>query len=64
MSILTLLLLLVIETFAGTVIFYIVGRILLPEIGLHAPGLWVWFWVMFFLAALDFIKSVIKEVTS
>lgn len=25
---------------------YICGRILLPEMGLTAPGYWIWFWVM------------------
>lgn len=58
-----LVLLALIETLAGSVIFYIVGRILLPEIGLTAPGFWIWFWVFFFLAILDFIKGVIKEAT-
>lgn len=32
--------------FGGALVEYICGRILLPEMGLTAPGYWIWFWVM------------------
>jgi len=43
----------VVVVILGTIIFgalglYINGRIILPEMGLIAPGYWSWFWVMFF----------------
>lgn len=53
-----------IETFAGAAIMYFIGRILLPEIGLHAPDFWIWFWVMLLLEILGLIKDIIKEATS
>lgn len=59
-----LLLLGLIEVVAGSVAAYIIGRILLPEVGLTAPGFWIWFWVMVVVAILDFIKGVIKEVSA
>lgn len=39
----------VITWLGSTMAGYIVGRILLPAMGLTAPGFWVWFWAVFWL---------------
>lgn len=39
-------LLVLIEATAG----YVGGRIILPEMGLTAPGWWAWFWLLSWIA--------------
>lgn len=36
--------------FLAALFEYIVGRILLPEMGLTAPDYWTWFWTSFMIA--------------
>lgn len=58
--------------FLGVVFFaagdsYIMGRILLPELGLMVPAYWTWFWVWFFglimAAVLGVVGAAVKEVS-
>lgn len=34
--------------FFGALAEYVAGRVLLPAMGLTAPGHWTWFWVLAF----------------
>lgn len=44
---------------------YICGRILLPAMGLRAPGYWTWFWLTAFASifgfAANFLVGVIRD---
>jgi hypothetical protein len=44
---------------------YIGGRILLPAMGLTAPGYWTWFWfmvvVLSFVTLIKFLSSLVDE---
>lgn len=45
---------------------YIFGRILLPAMGLMAPGYWTWFWATFviglFVFAIKWFANFIAEL--
>lgn len=48
-------------TFGGAFVGYVVGRILLPELGLTAPGYWAWYWAVFILVISKVVFSYISE---
>lgn len=39
------------------------GRVLLPEVGLHAPGYWTWFFASIPLTVGGAVATIIKEAT-
>lgn len=55
-----LFLLLIGEALLTSLVLYVIGRILLPEVGLTAPSFWIWFWVSVFWFALDGVRGFIK----
>jgi len=50
----------VVIPFVGGLISYICGRIILPEMGLTAPGYWPWFWVSAVLTIAYTVIGIIK----
>lgn len=40
---------------------YICGRIILPAMGLMAPGYWTWFWFMFWALVFGGTLAFVKE---
>ena len=51
----------VVVLFLASITEYIIGRILLPEMGLTAPRYAVWFWVTLVYAVMYFVYGMIKE---
>ena len=47
--------------FLGGLGEYILGHIMLPSIGLHAPAYWTCFWFSFWLTAIILAVSVAVE---
>lgn len=50
--------------FTGALIAYIIGRVLLPEMGLVAPGYWTWFWVSLWMMVSTALATLVKEILS
>lgn len=48
--------------FLGALGEYICGKIVLPEMGLRAPGFMIWFWFMTFGTVFAFLLGMVKEV--
>lgn len=61
-----LLLLLTGVVFFGALGEYVCGRIILPEMGLHVPDYWSWFWFMVWATVFSVViyiaKAIIKEI--
>lgn len=55
-----LLLVALIEIVGESVAVYVIGRILLPEVGLTAPGFWVWFWAVVILNVIVLGREVVQ----
>jgi hypothetical protein len=52
--------------FMGAVVSCWVGNIVLPEMGLHAPGYWTWLKTGFVITGsyvfVGFLKGILKEI--
>lgn len=63
MAFLIWLVMLALGSLAGGLLSYIAGRIILPEMGLTAPGFWPWVWVWFFvIIAATLVHLVIEAM--
>jgi hypothetical protein len=50
----------IVAAFPVAALEYVCGRIILPELGLTAPGYWPWFWVSLFTLAFVAVMAVIR----
>lgn len=48
----------------GSLGAYIGGRVILPAMGLTAPGFWAWFWFVMWAAGFGTVVMILKEVAS
>lgn len=55
-------LLVVVTWFASAIGSYVAGRIVLPEVGLIAPGFWTWFWMVGVLIIFGTVVKICTEV--
>lgn len=46
----------------GALLSYWWGRVLLPEVGLVAPGYWTWFWAVLPLVISAALGAAVREV--